>query len=57
MTISDWAKGRPLLVFFVLACAITWALMIPAMVIAAKQGYLLPSPVTFGELVKSGFED
>jgi membrane protease YdiL (CAAX protease family) len=57
MTISDWAKGRPLLVFFVLACAITWALMIPAMVIAAKQGYVLPSPVTFGELVESGFAD
>ena len=57
MTIKDWVKERSLLVYFVLACAITWALMIPALVIATQQGYVLPSPATFSELVESGFAD
>lgn len=57
MAILNWIKERSLPIYFVLACAITWTLMVPAMTIAAKQGYVLPSPVTFGEIVKFGFED
>ncbi|OQB00827.1 MAG: CAAX amino terminal protease self- immunity [Chloroflexi bacterium ADurb.Bin222] len=55
MAVVDWVKKRPLWVYFVLACAITWALMVPAMIIATQKGYALPSPVTFGGLIESGF--
>jgi uncharacterized protein len=57
MTTSNWVKKRSLLVYFVLACAITWAFMIPAFVIAAQEGYTLPTPETLGDLVESGFQD
>jgi membrane protease YdiL (CAAX protease family) len=45
------------MVYFTLACAISWAFMVPAFIIAEQGGYILPSSATIGELMKTGFKD
>ena len=55
--ISQTRKRHPLVIFFILACVISWAFMVPAFIIGEQRGYLLPSSTTFGALTKSGFQD
>jgi len=43
--------------YFIVATAITSAFWIPSSFIAASNGYLMPSPVTFVELAQNGFKD
>ena len=50
-------KRFPIIIYFTLACAISWAFMVPAFILAEKYGYALPTAATFGELMKTGFED
>lgn len=54
---SQIRKRYPLVIFFILACVISWAFMVPAFIIAEQRGYLLPSSTTFGELTRTGFQD
>lgn len=50
-------KRYPLAIYFLLACGISWAFMIPAFVIAEQQGYELLTNATFGVLMKGGFQN
>ena len=50
-------KRFPIAPYFGLACVISWALMVPAFLQAEKYGYTLPTAATFGELMKTGFND
>jgi hypothetical protein len=54
---DGWFSQPDLLRYFVLATAITSVIWIPASIIAASNGYLMPSPVTFAELAQDGFKD
>ncbi len=54
---SQIRKRYPLVIFFILACVISWAFMVPAFIIAEQRGSLLPSSTTFGELTRTGFQD
>lgn len=53
----NWMKRHPLVTYFVLAIGITSICWVPTGIIASMRGYTLPSPVSFGELIQSGFED
>lgn len=55
--IRQTQKNNPLAVYFVLACAISWTFMVPTFILAEQRGYLLPTPATIGELMKTGFQD
>jgi len=50
-------KRSPLTIYFILACAISWAFMIPAITLAAKDGYALPTAAEIGDLAQTGFKD
>ena len=55
--ISQNKKRYPLAVYFGLACAISWAFMVPAFIISEQRGYILPTVTTIGELMRTGFRD
>jgi membrane protease YdiL (CAAX protease family) len=55
--ISQTRKRYPLVIFFILACVISWAIMVPAFIISEQRGYLLPGSTTFGALTRTGFQD
>jgi len=44
-------------IYYVLACAISWVFMIPAITLAAKYDYALPTAATIGDLMQTGFKD
>lgn len=48
---------RALPLYLILANGITWACWIPALVIAAREGYLMPGLETYGTLLRDGFVD
>jgi len=50
-------KRHPIWIYFMLAYAISWAFMVPAFIIAEQRGYILPTALTIGELMKTGFKD
>jgi len=50
-------KRYPLVVYFALACAISWVFMVPAFILAEQRGFLLPTAATIGELIKTGFQN
>ena len=50
-------KKYSLWIFVALAYAISWVFMVPAFIIAEQRGYILPTALTIGELMKTGFQD
>ncbi len=50
-------KRIPIVLYFALACAISWAFMVPSFIIAEQHGYILPTAATIGALMKTGFQD
>jgi membrane protease YdiL (CAAX protease family) len=50
-------KRYPLAVFFIMACVISWAFMVPAFIISEQRGYILPTSATIGELTRTGFQN
>ncbi len=54
---NEQRKRRGILSYLILANALTWLCWIPAVVLANRQGYLLPTADNFVTLVRSGFVD
>jgi membrane protease YdiL (CAAX protease family) len=54
---SQTKRQSSITVYFILACAISWAFMVPAFVISEQRGYVLPTPSTISEFTKTGFQD
>ena len=48
---------RALPIYLLLAYGITWACWIPALLLAAREGYLMPGLETYGTLLRDGFVD
>ena len=54
---DNWFRKYPIATYLVLANGITWLGWIPTLIIASKQGYLLPTIDGFATFVQSGFSD
>ena len=54
---DNWFNKHPIATYLILANGITWLGWIPALFIASKQGYLLPTMDGFAAFVRSGFSD
>lgn len=52
-----WIKSHTVAVYVILANAITWVCWIPTLVVAQRQGYLLPVAANYAELAREGFEN
>lgn len=50
-------RRHPIAIYLVLAYGITWILWVPSMIIATRQGYLLPTIDNIPLLVQNGFAD
>ncbi len=51
------SKRSSITLYFGLACALSWACMVPAFVISEQRGYVLPTPSTVSALMETGFQD
>lgn len=54
---GGWFGGPSVFRYLIVATAFTSVFWIPTSIVAASNGYLMPSPVTFVELVREGFKD
>ena len=54
---GGWFGRSSLFLYLLVATAFTSVFWIPTSIVAASNGYLMPSPVTFVELVRDGFKD
>jgi len=54
---DNWFHKHPIATYLILANGITWLCWIPTLIIASKQGYLLPTIDGFTAFVQSGFSD
>lgn len=50
-------RRHPIAIYLILAYGITWILWVPSMIIATRQGYLLPTIDNIPLLVQNGFAD
>ena len=57
LTRRSWIARHPVAAYLLLACGITWLCWMPALAVATRHGYLLPTIDHFVEFVKSGFTD
>lgn len=56
--IANTDKHRStILLYVILAYAITWAIWIPTLIIAAREGYALPVPPNYADLARDGYRD
>ena len=54
---GGWSGRSSVFLYLIVATAFTSVFWIPTSIIAASNGYLMPSPVTFVELLRDGFKD
>ena len=54
---SNSSERNILMVFLVLAFGITWLCWIPALIIADKQNYVLPTMANLPQLFDAGFSN
>ncbi len=54
---GGWSGRSSVSLYLIVPTAFTSVFWIPTSIIAASNGYLMPSPVTFVELLRDGFKD
>ncbi len=52
---TNWFHKHPIAVYLVLANGITWLCWMPGILLAYRQGYILPNFDTYDELFQTGF--
>jgi len=54
---TNFSGRKSLLIYILLSFGITWLCWISSIIFAEKNGYLLPTPTSIGQVLESGFEN